>query len=98
MSRPSVYEQFLGVASQVFESEEFQVIKSEFHDLDIELRSVVMPVFELVIRTAALAEKPEVQYRAEMRYKALKRLMDVGVSVESILSLIRQTRLETARI
>lgn len=98
MPRPSVYERFLDVAGQVFESNEFQDIKKELEGLSIPLRLTVMPVFELVIRTAALAEKPRVKHRADMRHKALKRLMDAGVSVDSILSLIRQTRLRVSQV
>lgn len=98
MPRPSVYEIFLDVASQVFESKEFQDIKKELEELGIPLRLTVMPVFELVIRTAALAEKPGVKHRAERRHKALKRLMDAGVSADSILSLIRQTRLQVSHL
>lgn len=98
MPRPSVYERFLDVAGQVFESNEFRDIKIELEGLGIPLRLTVMSMFELVIRTAALAENPGVKHRAERRHKALKRLIDAGVSVDSILSLIRQTRLQVSHL
>jgi len=94
MARPSVYEQFLDVAAQVFNSNEFQTIKDELQGLGIDLRKVVMPMLELVIRTAALVEKPEVPYRQEMRHKALNNLVKAGFSADSILALIRKTRSE----
>lgn len=98
MARQSAEMRFLHVAEQVFDAGAFQKIEEELKGLGQSLRPLVYPMFQMVIRTAALQEKPGVGNRQREFQRALNRLIDAGLGVDSILSLIRETRTQAMAV